>query len=131
MRSKSVSMPAYFLVGHSIELTLKAFLRSRGVSLKLLRSRTFGHDLEALLKESRKRKLGNEIKLTKSEIESIALLNRTYKSKEFEYIVTGGVTLPTYGVISRIAEKLSKGLKEISYKKTFNKSLQPTRKPRG
>jgi hypothetical protein len=120
-------MPAYYLIGHSIELSLKAFLRGRGVPLKTLRSRAFGHDLEALLKESRKRKLGNEVKLNKAEINAILLLNRTYKSKEFEYIVTGSVTLPTYAVISKTADKLSNGLKNICYKKTFNKSLHQIR----
>jgi len=119
MRIKSAPMPAYFLIGHSIELSLKAFLRARGVSIKVLRSREYGHDLQALLKEARKRKLGNEVKLSQNELNAIALLNHAYKNKEFEYINPGKVTLPTYGRICKVAEKLSKGLKGICRKKTL------------
>jgi hypothetical protein len=56
-------MPYYFLLGQSIELSLKAFLLGRGVPLKELRSRKYGHNLETLLDEARRRKLGLEVKL--------------------------------------------------------------------
>lgn len=38
------SEPVYYLVGHSIELSLKAFLRGRGTPLKELRI-LYSHDL--------------------------------------------------------------------------------------
>ena len=50
---------AFYLIGHSIELSLKAFLLGRGVSVTVLKSKRFGHDLSALLVESRRRKLWN------------------------------------------------------------------------
>ena len=119
MHGKNVSMPAYYLIGHSIELSIKGFLRARGVSIKSLSSRKYGHDLQALIKEARKRKLGNEVKLSNNEIDAIMQLNKAYKNKEFEYIYPGLVTLPTYGRISKVAIKLSDGLKDICHRKTL------------
>jgi hypothetical protein len=43
--------PRYFLLSHSIELTLKAFLAARGKTSVELR-KEFGHDLKKLLKEA-------------------------------------------------------------------------------
>jgi hypothetical protein len=43
--------PRYFLLSHSIELALKAFLAARGKSSKELR-KEFGYDLNKLLKEA-------------------------------------------------------------------------------
>ena len=51
-----VFVPYYFLLGQSIELSLKAFLMGRGVSLYVLSSRKYGHDLKALLDEARRRR---------------------------------------------------------------------------
>ena len=96
MRRKTISMPAYYLIGHSIELSLKAFLIARVISIKELSSRKYGHDLGALIKQARKRKLGNEIKLSANDVNAVLLLNDMYKNKEFEYIYPGGGTLPTY-----------------------------------
>jgi hypothetical protein len=121
----SISMPAYFLVGHSIELSLKAFLLGRGVPLSELRSRKkYGHDLEKLLQEARRRRLGREVKLSKKEVLSIRLLNYEYNSKLLEYIEIGSTKLPTYVFLESIAIKLVMGLKYYCYQKTCKKSLR-------
>jgi hypothetical protein len=115
-----ISIPAYFLAGHSIELSLKAFLRARGVSVGDLRSKAYGHNLEAILRESRRRKLGLVVSLTKTDIDSVFLLNQVYKPKELEYIVTGYRQFPAYGALVVCAKKLVQGLKDYCYKKSFN-----------
>ena len=51
-----LSLTAYYLLGHSIELSLKAFLLGRGVPIRTLRSKAYGHDLAALLHEARRRR---------------------------------------------------------------------------
>lgn len=79
---QQVSIPAYFLVGHSIELALKAFLRAKGVSVYDLRSTEYGHNLESLVRESRRRKLGIAVRLTKADIAGVLLLNQSYRPKE-------------------------------------------------
>lgn len=59
-------LPAYYLVGHSIELSLKSYLAAKkGYTVDELRSKKYGHNLEVLFSEARKRKLGREVKLSK------------------------------------------------------------------
>jgi len=45
-------VPVMYLVGHAIELSLKAFLAAKKVSLKELASRKYGHDLEKLFERA-------------------------------------------------------------------------------
>ena len=52
----SAPFTAYYLLGHSLELLLKSFLIGRGTEVSELRSRKYGHDLEKLLTESKRRK---------------------------------------------------------------------------
>ena len=93
------SHPAYFLHGRAIELALKAFLVARGTPYSKLRNRPFGHDLSALLKEARRRKLGQFAKFGAKEIAAISQLNNEYASKNLEYIVTGTFSIPdSFGV---------------------------------
>ncbi|MEW7986511.1 MAG: hypothetical protein AB2810_15910 [Candidatus Thiodiazotropha endolucinida] len=105
----SKTIVAYYLVGHSIELTLKSFLYAKKYSKNKLRKK-YGHDLGKLLKECTKRKLGREVKLKKMEKRMIELLNATYKSKGFEYLEYGSYRFPEYNYIYEVAEKLSNGL---------------------
>jgi hypothetical protein len=102
-----VSVVAYYLLGHSIELALKSFLLARCIPNDKLRSRAFGHNLAALLAESRKRRLGIVAKLSDREARIIRLLNQMYEAKELEYRVTGRRTLPPY---AELAERLCNGV---------------------
>ena len=47
--SKPTPFVVPYLIGHSIELSLKSFLLSRGLKIDELRGRKYGHDLSALL----------------------------------------------------------------------------------
>ncbi len=122
--AQNISIPAYFLVGHSVELSLKAFLRAKGMSVNELASKGYGHNLESLLRESKRRKLGVAVRLKKADVDAILLLNQSYKPKELEYIVTGYRQLPAYDVLAACATKLVTGLKSYCYDKTFNKRLK-------
>ena len=46
--------PRYFLLCHSIELALKAYLALRGVSVRDLRDTKLRHDIKALLTDEQK-----------------------------------------------------------------------------
>ena len=105
-----ISLPAYFLVGHASELALKAFLLGRGHTITELRSRKYGHDLAALIAESRKRKLGREVRLSARELDCLRLLNECYSAKEFEYAINGYRRLPSYALVFSTATKLCEGL---------------------
>ncbi len=92
--TQPVSFVAYYLIGHSIELSLKAFLLGRGVPIVTLRSKAYGHNLSVLLREARRRKLGNVAKLTRHDLAVVNLLNTCYGAKEFEYVAIGFRRLP-------------------------------------
>ena len=93
-----------------MELALKAFLLGRGMTLAELKSRKYGHDLAALLTEARRRKLGNEVSLSRPELEAMRLLNEMYSVKELEYAITGYRRLPSYAITHAVASKLCTGL---------------------
>lgn len=111
-------MPYYFLLGQSIELSLKAFLMGRGVPLKELRSGNIGHDLKALLDEARRRKLGLEVKLESAHCAVIHLLGIEYLDRRFQYIRTGMMSLPDTRLAQETADLLSAGLNDYSYRAT-------------
>ncbi|HEY4732448.1 MAG TPA: hypothetical protein VIH66_04300, partial [Gammaproteobacteria bacterium] len=76
--------PALFLFGQSIELSLKGFLLGRGIPIQKLKD-DYGHDLCTLLSESRKRKLGLEVKLKPIDVGVIGLLGYEYLRKRYQY----------------------------------------------
>ena len=63
-----VSLPAYYLWGHSIELSLKVFLIGRDVPLRELKSRDLGHNLAALWQKARSLGLEQKMHLYPKEI---------------------------------------------------------------
>ena len=119
-------LPTYYLVGHSIELALKSFLLAKGYKITELRKK-YGHNLEALLAEARRRKLGRHVKLSRNEDKAIKLLSKTYYKKEFEYMEYGNYNLPEYWYIHKVAQKLVKNLEYYSSNSPFNKQLHRTR----
>jgi len=80
-----VSLPAYYLWAHSIELSLKAFLFGCGVPLRRLKGKEFGHNLKALVGEAQRHNLKTTVHLNSREIGEIHLLNYNYVAKDFEY----------------------------------------------
>jgi hypothetical protein len=77
-RCDSVSLPSYFLLGRSIELALKAFLLSRGLNARELKSRKYGHDLDALLNKAILLGIEDELSITDLEKGVLQLLNYDY-----------------------------------------------------
>ena len=90
------SRPAYYLIGHGIELGLKAFLRSKGVTRNELKG-PLNHNLEKCLKEAEKRGLPE---ITETLGDLLPVLNDSYKAKELEYMEYEGMKLmPKLGVL--------------------------------
>lgn len=110
-QTEEVSLPLYFLLGRSIELSLKAYLLACGMAQKELMSRKFGHNIEALMNEALKRGLENEVSIESIERGAMQLLNYDYLSKRLEYRITGGTYhLPFIDVTEQVAQKLASGL---------------------
>lgn len=76
-------LPTIFLLGHSLELHLKAFLLAHGVSEKKLRE--LGHNLVASLRECRRRGICNHLVLSRTQIKQIIQIDRYYRRKHLEY----------------------------------------------
>ncbi len=117
-------LPAYYLVGHSIELSLKSFLLAKGYKVAELKQKSYGHNLEELLAETRRRKLGRLVKLSKEEDRAIKLLSKTYSGKKLEYMEYGNYQLLKYWYIYNVAQKLVKNLEHYSSNSPFNKRRQ-------
>ena len=83
--SGQVFVPLIYLLGHSLELNFKAFLISQGAPEKKLKSREFGHDLVACLRECKKQGLCKHLPLTSPQVRQIVKVNRYYQEKHLEY----------------------------------------------
>ena len=55
--SKSFATSRYFLLCHAVEMGLKAFLASRGVSIEKLEEKPFGHHLDRLMNRAARKGL--------------------------------------------------------------------------
>jgi len=106
-----VPIPAYYLVCHSIELILKAFLRGEGESLNKLRE--VSHDLNQALKAAKKKNLDQYYLLTEDQREAVDLINDYYNKKELEYITTGFKSFPKYDILEKIASSLIDSLERF------------------
>ena len=84
----------FYLLCHSLELCLKAFLADQGIPHKELSQRPFGHDLDRLFRECEKHELG-AIFVGMADIrELIQATNEDYNKKHFEYSDKGKLELP-------------------------------------
>lgn len=106
----SAPFTAYYLLGHSLELLLKSFLIGRGTEVSELRSRKYGHDLEKLLTESKRRKIGRELKFESLDEPLILFLNLSYKPKLLEYYAQGLYEFPRYTLIANVVKRTCDGL---------------------
>lgn len=86
------SSPSFYLLGHGLEVAFKAYLRSRGHSLKALRA--IGHDLNKAMEEAAAHGLGEYCSLLPPDRAATALLSPYYMAKHFEYRVAGTRRLP-------------------------------------
>jgi len=74
----------FYLLAHSIELSLKAYLRYKGKTLGELKD--LGHDLEDIYN---KIKANFPYRLDNRAVGNIRAINPYYKDKQFEYPVIG------------------------------------------
>jgi hypothetical protein len=99
-------MPSLYLIGHSIELVLKAYLLQHGVTIHALRSKKYGHNLNACLSRANDLGLDSLVNYFPAEEGSLDLLNALYSSKQLEYIVTGTKYIPLFQHVESFAKRL-------------------------
>jgi len=98
-------IPVLYLMGHSIELSLKAYLLHKGESLQALRYE-LKHDLERCLRRAQELDLETLVSLEQGQYQAFIALNELYKTKQLEYSVVGMKEYPILGALEVIAKKL-------------------------
>ncbi|MEM0950070.1 MAG: hypothetical protein AAGK37_21935 [Pseudomonadota bacterium] len=94
--------PIEFLYWHSIELFLKAYLVTDGMSPSELRQRKYGHNLTALRDEAKKRGLP----LTPKDEDLIDFMPSTETMIDLRYLKVGIRTVPEFFEIEAICESI-------------------------
>lgn len=97
-------VPAYFLLTHGIELTLKAYLRHTGLSVEDILK--VGHNLKALYAISREHGLDDLYQMTAEDAAAFELLIEVNEFHQLRYIKTGFKTFPLWGVAEPLAVRL-------------------------
>jgi hypothetical protein len=67
-----------YLLGHAVEMYLKAYLLHAGLSATTLKRKPFGHNLDRLLIEAKTRGFTSHLRITPALEADIALLNQVY-----------------------------------------------------
>jgi hypothetical protein len=124
----------YFLYCRSIELSLKAFLLAKDVSIARIKSRKWiGHDLERALEEAELRGLLDIVEINRQYKEELRKANYYYKSKQgFEYaddyevLIRFGDVLPSRKVLSEFASKLVEKLDGVCNECVHNLTKKST-----
>jgi hypothetical protein len=111
-------IPVLYLVGHSIELTLKAFLLHHGVTLKELRG--FSHNLSASFERAVEFGLNEVVDFEEPQVVAFKILDELYSTKQLEYIETGAKQFPSFGPLELFAVKLFNAIGPIA---GFNKQF--------
>ena len=73
----------HYLICHSIELALKAFLFTAGYNRK--DRKKLSHDLVKALNAAEENGLGEHFQITETERQALEKVSRLYQGKEFEY----------------------------------------------
>lgn len=109
----AVQGPTYFLLGHGIEVALKAFLLANGDSMDLMFK--IGHNLA---KAARRvvATSGPLAEVVKDYMPAIELLNLSYQAKEFEYRVTGSRSYPSKDVLINFLREIIRIIEPIAYR---------------
>lgn len=113
VKSSHPEVPIWFLYLHAVELYLKSYLRSHGISAQELRTK-YGHRVCCLTDESRQRGL----LLDDEDIEVFSLIVRM-DLMAVRYIRTGAFTRPTHEALYRTCNSLHNAVGNVLKEKGF------------
>lgn len=105
LRTDTFPVPALYLVGRGLELTLKAFLLSKNEGHSQIR-KDIGHDLEKAFLACKTHGLDSLFEINAIEESVLSFLNALYSTKELEYIVTGAKRVPRFPWLQNFAIRL-------------------------
>lgn len=93
-----------YLIGHSIELTLKAYVLQAGGDLALIKR--IGHRLREGYRVACELGLGEHYRPTDEHLAVLEVMDVLYSDKQFEYIETGVKHFPVFGPLQDFARQL-------------------------
>lgn len=110
--------PAYFLALHGIELSLKAFLRHKGVTARELRStKNFGHDLRRCYRKAKELGLSEEFRMHANDMRAMLMLLNLDERQGLRYIRTGLKRFPSWAIVEPFAVRLHQAIaSQVGYK---------------
>ncbi len=114
--------PAYFLAFHGIELTLKSFLRSKGLTLIQLGNKKLGHSLNACYLEAIKLGLEDIFKTNPKDATAIEMLEGLNEKQGLRYIRTGSKNFPLWSIVESFAVRLHQAVASDIGHETFGTS---------
>ncbi len=104
----------YYLICHSIELSLKSYLFSAGFKKK--DRKKLNHDLEKALQTAEENGLGSHLEITSFDRDALQKANKLYPKKEFEYFESLETIYDPHdfdvNVLSLFAERLLVAIEE-------------------
>lgn len=116
-------IPAYFLALHSIELSLKAYLRHHGVTSRELRSKKFGHDIRACYRKAKELGLRDHFKMRAEDMRAMLMLIDMNEDHALRYIRTGYRRFPSWAIVEPFAVRLHQAVApHVGFRKTFDVS---------
>lgn len=98
-------VPVMYMIGHSIELSLKSYLLHTGTKEDQLRNE-YGHDLIKAFDAANNAGLSKLIDYEDIELEVLSFLNKLYQSKQLNYISVGPKQFPVFGPLQSLGEKI-------------------------
>jgi hypothetical protein len=116
-------VPAYFLALHGIELTLKAYLRHKGVSVQDLEKK-FRHDLHACHRKAKELGLNDVFKEQPADADAMRMLVALNDQHALRYIKTGMKHFPLWSIVEPLAVRLHQAIAPLVGVASFNKSYQ-------
>jgi hypothetical protein len=93
----------YHLHTHSIELTLKAFLRAKSIHVKELKNK-FSHGMMGLMAVATERKL--KVSKPKRSLQILERLDQLGRAQTFRYFEAGFLSLPTLDEVRQLNERM-------------------------
>ena len=99
-------VPAYFLAHHGIELTLKAYLREAGVTVRDLGSNQYGHNLHACYRKAKELGLLSIFNETQNDLNAMQMLAGLNDRHGLRYIRTGMKQFPLWSIVEPLAVRL-------------------------
>lgn len=115
-------VPAYFLAHHGIELTLKAYLRHTGLTVRDLRSEKYGHDLHACYRKAKELGLLDIFEETQNDSNAMQMLVALNDRHGLRYIRTGMKQFPLWSIVEPLAVRLHQAVAPVVGYHSFTKA---------